>query len=201
MSPHNSIELIGWFATLLTLASGLPQTIKLVLTRDGHGVSQWTYVLWSATAMWWAGWGLHVGAVPIMAVNLLLLPLLIAVVVLLGPNRTHLQFLLASPPLLALALLVSPSMVAAVGTILACLLAVPSVIEAFRTEDPSGVAIGTWVFLALASVSWVAYDVGIGYPLTATSLVVQAGLCCVVIGRTIFDRRRLAARQAAQPEG
>lgn len=118
-----------------------------------------------------------------------------------GPDRTHLQFLLTSPPLLALALLLNPSLVAAVRTVLACPLAVPSVIETFRTEDPSGIAIGTWAFLALASVSWVVYDVGIGYPLTATSLVVQAGLCCVVIGRTVFDRRRLAARQAAQPAG
>ena len=199
MTGHDSIQLIGWLATILTLASGLPQTAKLVRTRDRHGVSEWTYVLWAATALWWAGWGYHVGSVPMMTVNLLLLPMLIAVVVLLEPDRRQLMFLLASPPLLILALLVIPPVVAMVGTVFACLLAVPSVIEAFRTEDPSGVAIGTWVFLAMASVLWVSYDVGIGYPLTATSLVVQAGLSCVVVGRTMLDRRRLVAHEAARP--
>lgn len=193
MTGHDSIQVIGWLATILTLASGLPQTIKLIRTRDSHGVSEWTYVLWAATALWWAGWGLHVDSVPMMAVNLLLLPMLIAVVFLLDPDRRQLMFLLASPPLLILALLVSPPTVAVVGTILACLLAVPSVVEVFRTQDPSGVAVGTWIFLAMASLLWVIYDVGIGYPLTATSLVVQAGLSCVVIGRTIHDQRRLGA--------
>ncbi len=201
MKGYDSIPLIGWLATILTLASGLPQTIRLVRTRDSHGVSAWTYVLWAATALWWAGWGFHVDSVPMMAVNLLLLPVLITVVVLLEPDRRQLMFLLASPPLLILALLVIPPVVAVVGTVFACLLAVPSVVQAFRTEDPSGIAIGTWVFLAMASVLWVIYDVGIGYPLTATSLVVQAGLSCVVVGRTILDRRRLAAHQAAMSAG
>ena len=198
MMTNSSIEVVGWLATILTLASGLPQTIKLVLTRDRLGVSEWTYVLWAATAMWWAGWGFHIDSVPMMVVNLLLLPLLVAVVVLLGPSRSQVLFLLLSMPLLAVALLISPSLVAVVGTILACLLAVPSVVAAFRTEDPSGVAIGTWIFLAMASALWVIYDIGIGYPLTASSLVVQAGLSGVVIGRTVFDRRRLALHQVAQ---
>jgi MtN3 and saliva related transmembrane protein len=201
MTGHDSIQVIGWLATVLTLASGLPQTIKLVRTRDSHGVSEWTYVLWAATALWWAGWGFHVDSMPMMAVNLLLLPMLIAVVVLLGPDSRQFAFLLASPPLLIVALLVSPPAVVVIGTILACLLAVPSVINVFRTQDPSGVAVWTWVFLAMASVLWVIYDVGIGYPLTATSLVVQAGLSCVVISRTIIDQRRLTARQATQPTG
>ena len=201
MTVHDSIQVVGWLATILTLASGLPQTIKLVRTRDSHGVSEWTYVLWAATALWWAGWGFHISSVPMMAVNLLLLPMLIAVVVLLGPDRRQLAFLLTSPPLLILALVVSPTLVAVAGTILACLLALPSVVEVFRTEDPSGVAVGTWVFLAIACVLWVIYDVGIGYPLTATSLVVQAGLSTVVVGRTILDQRRLTAGQAAQPTG
>lgn len=199
MTGHNSIQVIGWLATILTLASGLPQTIKLVRTRDSHGVSEWSYVLWAATALWWAGWGFHVDSVPMLVVNLLLLPVLIAVVVLLGPDGRQLAFLLTSPPLLVLALLFSPPLVAVAGTILACLLAVPSVVEVFRTEDPSGVAVGTWVFLAMACVLWVIYDVGIGYPLTATSLVVQAGLSTVVIGRTMLDQRRLTTRQATQP--
>ena len=197
MTGHDSLQVIGWFATVLTLASGLPQTIKLVRTRDSHGVSEWTYVLWTATALWWAGWGFHIDAVPIMAVNLLLLPPLIAVVILLSPDRSQIVFLLASPPVLILALLAFPPMVAVIGTVLACLLAVPSVVEAFRTEDPSGVAVGTWVFLAMASVLWIVYNVGIGYPLAATSLVVQAGLSCVVIGRTMVDQRRLAAQKAS----
>jgi len=198
MTGHNSIQVIGWLATILTLASGLPQTIKLVRTRDSHGVSEWSYVLWAATALWWAGWGFHVDSVPMLVVNLFLLPMLIAVVVLLGPDGRQLAFLLTSPPLLVLALFFSPPLVAVAGTILACLLAVPSVVEVFRTEDPSGVAVGTWVFLAMACMLWVIYDVGIGYPLTATSLVVQAGLSTVVIGRTILDQRRLTTRQATQ---
>jgi MtN3 and saliva related transmembrane protein len=201
MTGHESIQVVGWLATILTLASGLPQTIKLVRTRDTQGVSEWTYVLWAATALWWAGWGFHIDSVPMIAVNLLLLPMLITVVVLLRPDRHQLAFLLASPPLLMVSLLVSPSLVAVVGTVLACLLAVPAVVEVFRTDDPSGVAVATWALLAMACVLWVIYDVGIGYPLTATSLVVQAGLSGVVIGRTILDQRRLTKIQASQAVG
>ena len=190
--------IIGWLAGVLTLASGVPQVIKLVRTRDSQGVSEWTYVIWASTALFWAGWGFHIGAAPMIAVNLILLPILTTLVVLLGPDRRQLAFLVASPPILLLALLVLPPASAVIGTILICLLAVPSVVEAYRTEDPSGVAIGTWVLLALSAALWVTYNVGIGYPLAASSLVVEAILACLVIGRTLLDRRRRATSRAGR---
>ena len=189
------MQVIGWLATLLTLASGLPQVIKLVRTRDAQGVSSWTYVIWASTALFWAGWGFHIDALPVIAVNLILLPILLTLVIILGPDRRQSLVLFASPPVLILALLTYAPATAMIGTVLACLLAVPSVVEAFRTEDPSGVAIGTWVLLAASGALWVIYNIGIGYPLAASSLVVEAALSCVVIGRTILDRRRLPTRE------
>jgi MtN3 and saliva related transmembrane protein len=194
VSGHDAVEAVGWLATVLTLASGLPQVVRLVRTRDAHGVSEWTYVLWTAAALWWAGWGFHIGSVPMVTVNLLLLPPLVLAVGLLGPDRHQVAFLVASPPLLATALAVLPVAAVVAATLLSCLLAAPSVREAFRTEDPSGVAVGTWVLLAAASALWVVYNAGIGYPLVATSMVVQGALSAAVVSRTVVDRRRLATR-------
>jgi len=191
MTVHDSMLVVGWVATVLTFSSSLPQVVKLVRTHDTHGVSVWTYVLWVATALFWAGWGLHVRAVPMVVVNTALIPLLLIAVVMLHPSPLHIVFMATSAPLLVISLVVLPDAVAVIGTVLACLLAVPSVVEVYRTEDPSGVAIGTWVLLGTAAVLWAIYDSGIGYPWTGISVEVQAVLCCVVIGRTVADRRRL----------
>jgi MtN3 and saliva related transmembrane protein len=193
MSGHETISAIGWLATVVTLASSIPQVVKLVRTRDVDGVSEWSYVLWASAALWWAGWGIHVGSVPMVVVNLLLLPLLGTAVVLLRPRRGQVAVLLASPPLLVLALVLLPPVAAVGANLLSCALAVPSVVEAFRTADPSGVAVGTWGLLATSSVLWLVYNIGIGYPLAASSMVVQGALAVVVMGRTAVDRRRLAA--------
>jgi len=187
---------VGWAATVVTLASSVPQVARLVRTRDVHGVSTWSYLLWASAALWWAGWGVHIGSVPMVVVNVLLLPLLGTVVVLLRPRPAQVLFLAASVPLLIGALVVLPPLAAVGANLFSCALALPSVVEAFRTDDPSGVAVGTWALLAVASALWLVYNVGLGYPAAATAMVAQGGLAGAVVARTLVDRRRLAARAA-----
>lgn len=189
MNHSAALQAVGWLATAVTLSSGLPQMVRLLRTRDTQGVSEWTYVLWTATALWWASWGLHIDSAPMIAVNVLSLPTLLAVVVLMRPGRWQIVLLALSPPLIAVAYVTWPPLLAVVGSILAPLLVVPSVYEAFHTDDPSGVALATWFLLGTASFLWLTFNVGIGYPWAGLSVAVQGVLAATVIARTTWDRR------------
>ncbi|WP_420451887.1 hypothetical protein [Ilumatobacter sp.] len=153
-------------ANVLGASMALPQTLRLVRTRDTHGVSSaWAGVSISMNG-WWLAYGLTNdlwGLVPVSAVAAALYAIIAVVLVRVG-GRTALRSLSAG----AVGIGVVPAAFLAVGgwsvagvAIGVCygLQLAPAVVATCRTADLGGVAPATWVLAWAESVIWLAYGV------------------------------------------
>lgn len=69
------IELIGYFAGLLTTISFLPQAIYSIKTKNTDGISLLMYVTFVTGVSCWLIYGLFIGNIVIILTNLITLPL------------------------------------------------------------------------------------------------------------------------------
>lgn len=75
------IDLIGFFAALLTTASFVPQAVHTFRTRDVSGISLIMYSVFTAGVALWLVYGLLLGAWPIVIANIITLSLASSILV------------------------------------------------------------------------------------------------------------------------
>ncbi len=75
------IDLIGFFAALLTTASFVPQAVHTFRTRDVSGISLIMYSVFTAGVALWLVYGLLLGAWPIVIANVITLSLATSILV------------------------------------------------------------------------------------------------------------------------
>lgn len=72
-------ESIGYLAAVLTTCSFLPQVWHTLRTRDVSGISLGMYSVFACGVALWLGYGLLLGAWPIVAANAITLALALAI--------------------------------------------------------------------------------------------------------------------------
>ena len=60
-----SIELLGYFATILSSISSIPQAVRIYKTRNADSVSTETYIILAASYASWNIYAFHIGALPL----------------------------------------------------------------------------------------------------------------------------------------
>ncbi len=68
MSPL-FIEIIGMLAAVIGTICWLPQTLKVIQTKDTKALSFWTNLLLLITVVLWFIYGIGVGSLPIIIAN------------------------------------------------------------------------------------------------------------------------------------
>lgn len=74
MSPFY-VELLGYFAAILTTTAFVPQAVLTWKTRSAHGVSLGMYSIFVTGIACWLAYGLFIGAWPVVAANVVTLVL------------------------------------------------------------------------------------------------------------------------------
>ena len=72
-------EIIGYGAAILTTSSFLPQAWHTFRTRDVSGISLGMYCVFVAGSVLWLGYGLRIGALPVILANGITLGLALAI--------------------------------------------------------------------------------------------------------------------------
>ncbi len=67
------IEIIGFFATLLSCVASVPQAVKIIKTKDASAVSTETYLILIASYMSWATYAYYTGSISLLVASLLTL--------------------------------------------------------------------------------------------------------------------------------
>lgn len=189
---HASILILGWAASTLTLASGLPQVLRIYRTRNTDGLSVTSYVIWIALSTWWALWGHYVGAAPMLVVNTLCAGIFAVTLCYLRPSKRALLslLLLVAAGFVAIAYVPALAVLGSVGLIV---VAAPALLSVMRSPSPSGVSPITWAQITVANLLWAIYDVAIGYPLAGLSSLVLA----IGAGLVVFHLSRARSMLAA----
>jgi len=65
----NYIELIGYFAGVLTMIAFLPQSIKTIRSRDIRGLSLLSYMIYFTGVSSWTIYGYFIGSNPMVIFN------------------------------------------------------------------------------------------------------------------------------------
>ena len=63
------ITTIGIVAAILTTSSFLPQTIRIIRTKDTHGISMSMYLVFNMGVCLWLAYGILMGSLPIILAN------------------------------------------------------------------------------------------------------------------------------------
>ena len=72
---ENIIDIIGYFAAILTTLSFLPQAIKTLKTKDTSGISLIMYSMFTIGVLGWLIYGFIKNDIPIFIANLVTLSL------------------------------------------------------------------------------------------------------------------------------
>ena len=75
-------ETLGFIAGTLTTVAFVPQVIKLRRHKRADDLSWWTFGTFTVGVVLWLAYGLSLDAAPIIVVNLVMLPLALAILVL-----------------------------------------------------------------------------------------------------------------------
>ncbi|WP_319200832.1 SemiSWEET transporter [uncultured Ilyobacter sp.] len=67
------MEYVGFIAASLTTLSFLPQTIKIIKTRDTKSISLGMYMMFVLGVAFWLVYGLYTGDMPIILANFITL--------------------------------------------------------------------------------------------------------------------------------
>ncbi len=73
------IDLIGYFAALLTTASFLPQTLMSIKTKNTDGISLAMYSIFASGVSFWLIYGLIIGNFVVILANSVTLPLALTI--------------------------------------------------------------------------------------------------------------------------
>jgi len=183
-------------AVVLALSHPVPQVVRVLRTRSVAGVSGPTTWMGFVVNVAWVSYGTASGLVPVAVLSLAYVAGYVAVGALLvraGNRRGIGHAALAGA---ALAALTVAGGWTALGTVLALAVLpqfLPQVVQAWRAEDLTGLAPGTYVLGLLDGVVWGGFGlVAADGPLVLYGLV----MCSVAVG-VLVPRARWARRQDA----
>lgn len=158
-------------ATVLGSGMAFPQARKIVRTGRIEGVSAAWAGVSAALNAWWLIYGVSEGVWAVVPVSALSLALYIAIAALIvrHTGRSGLSAIFGGA--LALGAVPLPFLVVGgwqlAGTVVGLcygLQLLPAVVEAFRSSDLSGVAVGTWVIALLEAGLWLVYGLAVADP-------------------------------------
>ncbi|MAZ80709.1 MAG: hypothetical protein CMP18_02870 [Rickettsiales bacterium] len=69
------IEMIGYIAGILTTISFIPQAILTIKTQNTKSISLMMYIIFSTGILLWLIYGIVINSMPIIAANIITLPL------------------------------------------------------------------------------------------------------------------------------
>lgn len=185
-------------AVALAVTQPVPQVLRTIRTRSVAGVSGDTTWLGFAVNTAWVTYGVARGLIPVALLSLAYVAGYAVIGGLLlrnGVRRGIATGLLAGA---ALGAVTATAGWAALGTVLAVAVGVqylPQVIAAWRSDDLSGLAGGTYVVGAIDGVVWGAY----GVVMVDAPLILYGVVMLSVATLVLVPRRRWAARAAANP--
>lgn len=76
----NTTDLLGTIAATLTTVAFVPQVVQIIRTKSAKDVSLPMYLIFTAGVVLWLGYGVLLGAWPIIIANIVTLGLALAVV-------------------------------------------------------------------------------------------------------------------------
>ncbi len=76
----NTTDLLGTVAATLTTVAFVPQVVQIIRTKSAKDVSLPMYLIFTAGVVLWLGYGVLLGAWPIIIANIVTLGLALAVV-------------------------------------------------------------------------------------------------------------------------
>ena len=188
-------------AVVLAVTQPVPQVVRLVRTRSVAGVSGPTTWLGLVINLAWMAYGAAQGLLPVALLSGAYVAgyATIAWLLVAGGSRRGL-----GAAVLGAAALVGLTVAAgwvALGTALALSVGVqfvPQVVEAWRGEDLSGLAPGTYVLCAADGAIWGAYGLAVGdLPLMLYGVVMLGVAVLVLVPRQRWSRRTAATAPAA----
>lgn len=182
------------FAVVLALTQPVPQIVRVLRTRSVAGVSGPTTWLGFTINFAWVAYGVARGLLPVAVLSTAYVAGYVAVGALLvrGGNRRGIgTCLLAGAGLVGLT---AVGGWVALGTVLALAVAVqflPQVVEAWTSDDLTGLAPGTYVVCGLDGMVWGGFGLLVG----DGPLVLYGVIMCTVAVAVLVPRARWAARQ------
>jgi uncharacterized protein with PQ loop repeat len=187
--------LIGWALAVASTATVLPQSIKLLRSRNSEGVSAVTVALAAVTmAVWstytfqlrdWPALGSSLGPLLAWGSSLVLLSII---------NKSWRIMLVAIGisasvlPFLSLTLL---GILAAAGS---TLWALPQLKVALSKVPLTGVSALAYIFIAIENVGWIVYGLLTGHLIYLVAPLVQAPVALIIAIKARKDKQAARAR-------
>jgi uncharacterized protein with PQ loop repeat len=195
--PVLEVALTG-VAVVLAVTQPVPQVVRLLRTRSVAGVSGPSTWLGLAVNSAWVAYGIGRGLLPVALLSGAYVAGYATIAVLLVGHGRRSGIGTGLAAALGLTLLTVVAGWAVLGTVLALAVGVqfvPQVVEAWRSDDLSGLAPGTYVVGAFDGAIWGAYGLVVAdVPLVLYGLVMSAVAVLVLV-----PRRRWARTAAAMP--
>ena len=152
---------LGALGTLIGLVRALPQLIRLLRTRDVHGVSLDTAATSSIVSFGWATYGLLTDQLPVVLAtgsSGIVFALIAMVALRFGRSMRELQTAPVWLVVLALAALVARTDGLGVLLPASVLVAnVPQLVVAYREADLRGLSLSTWLLSVSDGLVWMTY--------------------------------------------
>ncbi|HWL65951.1 MAG TPA: PQ-loop domain-containing transporter [Actinomycetota bacterium] len=184
---------LGAVGTVIGLVRALPQLIRLLRTKDAHGVSLDSAATSSIVSFAWMAYGLLSDQFAVvLATGLSATVFAVITLVALRFGR-HVRELRAAPYCLAIVLIVPLAAGGGgLGTILAvsALVAnVPQVVVAYRERDLTGLSPSTWALSASDGAVWLTYGIVTGdIPIMVNNFFQFSTSSAIVVRRLTWGR-------------
>ena len=75
------IEMIGYIAGILTTISFIPQALLTIKTQNTKSISLMMYIIFSTGILLWLIYGIVINSMPIIAANIITLPLTLIILI------------------------------------------------------------------------------------------------------------------------
>ena len=75
------IEMIGYIAGILTTISFIPQALLTIKTQNTKSISLMMYMIFSTGILLWLIYGIVINSMPIIAANIITLPLTLIILI------------------------------------------------------------------------------------------------------------------------
>lgn len=168
---------VFWFGTLIAVISAcvsVPQTVRLIVTRNVAGLSITSYVAWMLSWALWAAYSLSAGAYPKAASEALgfVMEAVLLVTVCVVTGRAGLMGVLrgvayASPGLALIAaagMAWGPVAFAVTLTLFDAAYLIPQIRAVITAPSLEGVSLWSYGLRFLTASGWIGYGIGLGRP-------------------------------------
>jgi uncharacterized protein with PQ loop repeat len=191
-------QVVTAIAVVLALTQPVPQVVRVLRTRSVAGVSGSTTWLGFVVNVAWVGYGVARGLLPVAVLSGAYVAGYLAVGALLVRNGNRRGAGTGIAAAAGLVLLTTVGGWVALGTVLALSVAVqflPQVVEAWTSDDLTGLAPGTYVVGGLDGIVWG----GFGLLVADGPLVLYGVVMCTVAVAVLVPRIRWAQRVELEP--